>query len=68
MSNFNHNNREWNVTEIDAAGANLVADLKARGFDGNFYHAKSLPVGRQRKAMFGSFLRSAKTGEFVQVV
>lgn len=65
MTNFNINNRTYQVTETQQLD-NLSAHLISKGFDGVIYFATSFATGRQRKDFCGMFFRSAKTGEFTQ--
>lgn len=63
MATFTKNGRTYTITETQDAPV-TAAHLRSRGFDGVVYFAEAQPAGRQKKAFFGMFYRSAKTGQF----
>ena len=62
---FTINGRKYEVTSIEKMGTLASADFSNRGFEGIYYFAKSLPIGRQRKTFTGMFFRNRVTGEFI---
>ncbi len=65
MEKINFEGREYSVVEVKSF-PNTAAHLQNNGWDGMMYLAESKPSGRQRKAFWAMFYKSAKTGEFVK--
>lgn len=65
--NAQHEGRNYTLT-AEQVGANLAADMIARGFEAAVFYGVSQPVGRQRKTFSAMFYKSAKDGHFVFIM